>query len=200
MHLGPRTIFLGRSELPIHLPIIRKSQEKFLLFSERFLAGKQTGIHPMRKSINAYFQKAPGLCRSDRRTGENGHRKSSSEPARRRPSGTARPNYTNAFGFNGVRNLLWFGTKSHPFYLLSITVSHIPGDLMGSGTFFAPSFYLLSTSKGFNGVRNLFRHSHLSLNLKNLQNPFPKNSVFPLPSSIHPCNASVGIGHFLNLS
>jgi len=27
---------------------------------------------------------------------------------------------------NGVRNLFWFGTKSHPFYLLSITVSHIP--------------------------------------------------------------------------
>jgi len=51
----------------------------------------------MRKSFSAYLQKARGLCRSDRRTGENGHRKSSSEPDRRRPGGTARPNYTNAF-------------------------------------------------------------------------------------------------------
>ena len=43
------------------------------------------------------MQKDRGLYRSDRRTGENGHHKSSSEPGRRKPSGTARSNYTHAF-------------------------------------------------------------------------------------------------------
>jgi hypothetical protein len=69
----------------------------FLLFCERFLANRQANIHSLRQSFHAYLQKDPGLYRSDRRTGENGPYKSSSEPGRRRPSGTDRLNYNHVY-------------------------------------------------------------------------------------------------------
>jgi len=69
----------------------------FLCFCETFLANRQANIHSIRKGINVYLQKAPGLGRSERRTGENGPRKSLSEPGRRTPRGTARLNCNHAF-------------------------------------------------------------------------------------------------------